>query len=150
MSGSPLPGAVLFACGRNSIRSPMAAALARLLFPGRFYVESAGVLPGDPDPFTATVMEEIGLDLSGHRPQTFDDLADSNFDLVISLAPEAHHKALEWTRTQFVDVEYWPTMDPTDVHGSRDQILAAYRSVRDGLKKRIEARFGWTPPAPLG
>ncbi|MEM1048110.1 MAG: arsenate reductase ArsC [Pseudomonadota bacterium] len=143
-----LPGAVLFACGRNAIRSPMAEALAQRLFPGQIYVESAGVLKGDPDPFVASVMEEIGVDMSRHTPKTIDELADSNFDLVISLAPEAHHKALEMTRTEYIDVEYWPTMDPSVVHGSRAQILDAYRSVRDRLKKQIEDRFGWKPAAP--
>ena len=141
------PGAVLFACGRNSIRSPMAAAIARRLFPTSMYVESAGVLKGDPDPFAAAVMEEIGVDLSKHMPKTFDELGDTNFDLVISLAPEAHHKALELTRTEYLDVEYWPTMDPSVVHGSRTQILDAYRGVRDRLRKQIEARFQWTPQA---
>jgi len=127
----------------------MAAALARQLFAGKMYIESAGVLKGDPDPFTAAVMEEIGVDLSDHQPHTFDELADTNFDLVISLAPEAHHKALELTRTEYIEVEYWPTMDPTIVHGSREQILDAYRAVRDGLKRRIEERFAWSPNAPV-
>lgn len=147
--GSSLPGAVLFACGKNSIRSPMAAALAGRLFAKKMYIESAGVLKGDPDPFAAAVMEEIGIDMSKHRPHTLDELADTNFDLVISLAPEAHHKALELTRTEYIEVEYWPTMDPTIVHGSREQILDAYRSVRDGLRKRIEDRFTWLPNASV-
>lgn len=144
-----LPGAVLFACGKNSIRSPMAAALARRLHSTRMYIQSAGVQKGEPDPFAAAVMEELGIDLSDHKPHTFDELADTNFDLVISLAPEAHHKALELTRTEYIEVEYWPTMDPTVVHGSRQQILEAYRSVRDGLKKRIEQRFSWSPDAAV-
>lgn len=125
----------------------MAAGLARLLFPGQMYIESAGVGRGDPDPFAAAVMEEIGVDLSGHQPQTFEELADSSFDLVISLAPEAHHKALELTRTEYLDAEYWPTLDPSIVQGSRAQILDAYRGVRDGLRARLEARFARVKPA---
>jgi protein-tyrosine-phosphatase len=91
-------------------------------------------------------MEEIGIDLSAHRPHTFEDLADTSFDLVVSLAPEAHHRALELTRTMAFDAEYWPTEDPTVVAGSRDQRLEAYRRVRDTLLSRIKARFGWQPP----
>ena len=91
--GEPRPGSVLFACGMNAIRSPMAEALARHLFPGQFYIQSVGVRCGKPDPFAAAVMDEIGLDISEHEPTTFDDLEDSYFDLIISLAPEAHHRA---------------------------------------------------------
>ena len=106
------PGAVLFACSFNAVRSPMAAAIARHLFPGKIFVDSAGARRGELDPFAVTVMDEIGLDISHHRPQTFEDLEDSNFDLIISLAPEAHHKALEYTRYNSVEAEYWPTADP--------------------------------------
>jgi protein-tyrosine-phosphatase len=142
MEGPP-PRAVLFACGMNSVRSPMAAALMKHLFPRGVYVASAGVLKGEPDPFAAAVMEEIGLDISRHEPRTISDLDDSSFDLVITLSPEAHHAALELTRTMAVDVEYWPTPDPTAMGGSRAQTLDAYRAVRDGLLARIKRRFAW-------
>ncbi|WP_268926572.1 arsenate-mycothiol transferase ArsC [Methylobrevis albus] len=143
---APQPRAVLFACSLNSVRSPMAAAIAARLFPGRIYVASAGVRRGSADPFAVAVMEEKGLDIRAHRPHTFEDLEDMNFDLVITLAPEAHHRALELTRYYAVDVEYWPTADPSATAGSREQILASYRNVRDGLEKRIKERLGWTPP----
>lgn len=140
------PGAVLFVCGMNTVRSPMAAALTRQLFPRGLYVASAGVRKGgEPDAFVATVMEEAGVDLTRHRPQTIEDLEDTHFDVVITLSPEAHHRALELTRTMALDVEYWPTPDPTVATGGREQILDAYRTVRDGLRERIKDRFGWTP-----
>jgi len=60
-----------------------------------------------------------------------------NFDLIITLSPEAHHKALELTRTLAADVEYWPTHDPTGTEGNREQKLQAYREVCDGLSLRI-------------
>ena len=138
------PQAVLFACGRNSIRSPMAAALFKHLFGRTSYVASAGVRHGELDPFAVAAMDEIGLDIKGHKPMTFeelDDLEGLNFDLIVTLAPEAHHKALELTRTLAADVEYWPTADPTAVEGSREQRLAAYREMRDQLMTRIRARF---------
>jgi protein-tyrosine-phosphatase len=132
------PSAVLFACSMNSVRSPMAEAIAKHLFSRSIYFQSAGARPlGELDPFAVKVMEEIGIDISKHRPKTFEDLEDSNFDLVVSLAPEAHHKALEMTRTMALDVEYWPTPDP--------QLANGYRQVRDGLSKRIKERLGWTP-----
>lgn len=138
---SAVPGSVLFACSMNAVRSPVAELLAKHLVPGKFYIQSAGVHAGEPDPFTSAIMEEMGLDLMRHRPRTFEDIEDSFFDLIITLAPEAHHRALELTRDQAVDVEYWPTADPTLVQGSREHILEAYRSMRDGLATRIKARF---------
>jgi protein-tyrosine-phosphatase len=136
-----MPTAVLFACSLNSVRSPMAAAILRHLAGRQVYVESAGVRPGDPDGFAAAVMEEIGIDMTLHRPQAITDLYDTSFDLVISLSPEAHHQALEMTRTQAIDAEYWPTYDPTATTGNREQILSAYREVRDMLYRKIQARF---------
>jgi protein-tyrosine-phosphatase len=141
MPGQTMPGSVLFACSMNAVRSPVAELLAKHLVPGKFYIQSAGVRAGEPDPFTVAIMEEMGLDLAKHRPRTFEDIEDSFFDLIITLAPEAHHRALEMTRDQAVEVEYWPTVDPTLVQGSREHILEAYRAMRDGLALRIKKRF---------
>ncbi len=139
-----LPGAVLFVCTMNSVRSPMAAAILRHLAGRRVYVASAGVRAGGPDAFAAAVMEEIGIDITQHTPHTLRDLYDTTFDLIVTLSPEAHHQALELTRTMAVEVEYWPTFDATGLIGyaSRDQILQAYRDVRDHLFARIKRRFG--------
>jgi protein-tyrosine-phosphatase len=87
------------------------------------------------------VMDEIGLSLGKHRPKSFDDMEENSFDLVITLSPEAHHKAMELTRTSAAVVEYWPTHDPSLVEGSREQRLDAYRDTRDDLMRRIKARF---------
>jgi protein-tyrosine-phosphatase len=133
--GGDLPGAVLFACAPIAVRSPMAAAMLRHLAGRRIYVESAGVRPGEPDPFALAVMEEIGIDMS------IGDLHDLSFDLIVTLAPEAQHKALELAHGYAIDVEYWPTPDPTLASGSREQILDAYREVRDRLFTKIKQRF---------
>jgi protein-tyrosine-phosphatase len=151
-SASQRPQAVLFACGLNSVRSPMAAALLKQMVGGgarALYISSAGVRKGELDPFAATAMEEIGIDIKGHRPITFEELEDLeglNFDLIVTLSPEAHHKALELTRTSAVDVEYWPTVDPTAIEGSREQRMNAYREVRDQLLRRLRARFALRAP----
>ena len=137
------PGAVLFSCNFNKVRSPMAAALMRLQFGDRLYVDSCGLKPQDElDPFMLQVMDELGADLSTHRSKSFDDLDDGSFDLVVSLTPEAQHRAVEMSRGRAVVIEYWPTTDPTLVEGSRDVRLAAYRITRDELRRRIIARFG--------
>jgi len=141
------PQSVLFACGLNSIRSPMAMAIAQWLYGKSIYVGSAGVIKGENDPFAIAVMEEIGLDLAKHKPHTFEELEDwegLNFDLIVTLSPEAHHKALDLTRMHAADVEYWPTPDPTVTNGNREQMLDAYRDVRDQLMAKIKQRFGGT------
>jgi protein-tyrosine-phosphatase len=143
-----VPQAVLFACGYNAVRSPMAAAMFRQLFGRSTYVESVGVRKGDPNPFAAAVLDEIGIDMNKHRPRTFEELEEYeglNFDLIISLSPEAHHKALDLTRTVAADVEYWPMPDATIAGGNREQVMDAYREVRDMLMKRIGERFGTRP-----
>lgn len=142
------PQAVLFACAMNAVRSPMAESLLQQMFPKTLYVRSAGVKKGELDPFAVAVMAELGQDISRHRPKTFEELEDwegLNFDLIITLSPEAHHRALELTRTLAADVEYWPTVDPTSSEGSREQRLEGYREVRDQLMARIKKRFGWRP-----
>ena len=133
--------AILFACTQNAVRSPMAAAMLRHLTRGRLYIESAGVRAGELDPLAVEAMAEIGLEIGKHRPRRFEDLEDGSFDLVITLSPEAQHKAVEMTRTAATRVEYWPTMDPTAVEGSREQRLMAYRTVRDQLLQRLKRRF---------
>jgi len=131
-------------CAHNAVRSPMAEAIARHFFGRSLYVQSAGVREGEPDPFMVAVLDEIGIDAHAHKPRTVEELDDwegLNFDLAITLSPEAHHRALELTRTLPMDVEYWPTPDPTAETGSRERVLDAYRTVRDGLEARIVERF---------
>jgi len=135
------PKSVLFMCGMNSIRSPMAEAIARRILPAGTYIMSAGVRAGERNPFVDSVLEEIGLDLGRRQPQTLEQLEDDFFDLIITLSPEAHHAALELTRSQAVEVIYWPTFDPTVISGTREQIVDAYRGVREHLYGLIDSRL---------
>ena len=142
-----IPGAVLFACNQNRVRSPMAEGLMKLMFGTTVYVDSCGLKLDEADgadPFAVAVMEELGFDLSKHRPKTFDLLEDDSFDVVISLTPEAQHRAVELARGRSVELEYWPTPDPTLTLGPREAVLDAYRATRDGLADRIRQRFGRT------
>ncbi|WP_342235751.1 arsenate reductase ArsC [Inquilinus sp. OTU3971] len=136
------PTSVLFACTQNAIRSAMAEAILKHVAGSRIFVDSVGVRPDELDPFAVAVMKEIGIDLSRHRPKGFDDLEDDNFDLVISLSPEAQHRAVEMTRTTACDLEFWNTFDPTAIEGNRETRMAAFRQVRDLLLSRIRERFG--------
>ncbi len=144
------PDAVLFACSRNRVRSPMAEVLLKQIAGDRIYVDSCGltILPRgededcDADPLAIEVMAELGCELSGHQAKTFEDLRDASFDLVISFNPQAQHHAVETTRGRAVEIEYWPIVDPTLTKGTREVRLAAYRELRETLAKRIVARFG--------
>lgn len=144
-----LPGSVLFCCTLNAIRSPMAAGILRHLHGHRIFVDSVGVRSEDVDPFAVAVMDEIGIDIGKHRAKTFDELEDTSFDLIISLSPEAQHRAVELTRIMACEVEFWHTFDPSHVEGSREARLDAYRQVRDTLIRRIMARFPSAAPGNL-
>lgn len=140
-----LPTSLLFACSQNSVRSPMAEALARRLYGNAVFVDSVGVRAGEADSFAATALDELGIDLR-HEAKTFEDVDPASFELIVTLSPEAHHQALEFTRSNAVEVEYWPVADPSAVEGSREQRLDAYRRIRDHILARLKARFG----APTG
>ena len=140
--GKDKPASVLFVCTMNAVRSPMAAALLRHLKGREIYVESAGVRAGALDPLAVEAMAEIGIALAAHRPRSFEDLQDGCFDLVVALSPEAQDRTLDWGRTLATTVEYWRTDDPTGVEGTPEQRRAAYRAVRDALRRQIAARFG--------
>lgn len=119
----------------------MAEAYLKHLYGKQLYVDSVGLKPSELDGFAVAVMDELGFDLKKHKPKTFDQLEDTSFDLIITLSPEAHHKALEWARHMAAEVEYWPTFDATAIEGDRERKLEAYREVRDLLMKRIRDRF---------
>lgn len=144
MSGH-LPGAVLFACTANVVRSPMGEAIMRAFYGGEVFVDSCGVAPkAELDPFASAVLEEIGCGLQNHTPKAFADLTDASFDLIIALTPEAYLRASDMVRGCAVERLYWPTLDPTLSASSREGLLDAYRQTREELKARILQRFG--PP----
>jgi arsenate reductase len=143
-----IPGATLFSCDWNSVRSPMAEGIAKKLLGKRVFVQSAGARGQLPlDPFAVEVCAEIGVDISGHNTHTFDEMEEwgddlSQFDLIVALSPGAQRRALQTTAFSHVDVEYWPTLDPTDLGDTRAQKLDAYRQARDQIRRRIMERFG--------
>jgi len=135
------PKSVLFVCSENALRSPMAEAMVKACYGDRIYVDSIGVREGELDPLAVAVMKEIGIDISGHRPKRLADLLDTSFDVIVTLSPEAHHQAMDMMRAEAAEVAFWPTYDPSAVEGSRETRLAAYRDVRDTLKRLIDSLF---------
>jgi protein-tyrosine-phosphatase len=140
--GEELPGAVLFACTMNSVRSVMAAHIMKHLFGKYVYIDAAGVRAGELDPMAVEVMDEMGIEIGKYHPKTFEDMEDSAmFDLCVTLSPEAQHRATALAHTSAIEIEYWPTHDPTLIEGNREQRLDAYRTTRDAILKRIKQRF---------
>lgn len=119
----------------------MAEALTKAGFGSKIFVDSVGVRDGDLDAMAIAVLEEIGVDLSHHKSKRLADLMDTSFELIVTLSPEAQHKAVELTRVTASEVEYWPTPDPSVAEGHRESRLTAYRELRDYLRTRIERRF---------
>ena len=119
----------------------MAEALTKAGFGSKIFVDSVGVRDGDLDAMAIAVLEEIGVDLSHHKSKRLADLMDTSFELIVTLSPEAQHKAVELTRVTASEVEYWPTPDPSVAEGHREARLTAYRELRDYLRTRIERRF---------
>lgn len=139
---------ILFACNHNAVRSVMAEGIAKYFLGSKVQVESCGVHAGEINPFMISAMEEIGIDVSGHKPRRFSELEDedAHYDVIISLTPEAQHQAVEFTRNSDVRIPYWPTHDPTLAQGNRTQIMEAFRDVRDHLSDKIQAFFQAMPP----
>jgi len=143
-----LPGAVLFCCDHNAVRSPLAEAAMKRRHGRGVFVQSAGVRDAlETDGFMIAAAAEIGLDLSKHRPKSLAEMEDwgddlGAYDMIVALSPGAQRRALEFTRHFAIEVIYWPTLDPTGMGESREQRLAAYRQTRDQLVARIDETFG--------
>ena len=136
-----MPGTILFACTHNMIRSPIAEGLTKALFPNKVFVDSCGIYAGVPDGFVITVMEEVGIDMSGHTPKSFGDLEDEYFDLIICFSPESHEVALKLAEGKSTEVDYWPVFDAALGSDSREERLAAYREVRRIISEKLNERF---------
>lgn len=132
---------VLFVCNQNAVRSPMAEALANKHFRRRVFVESAGLIAGHLDPFSVSVMLEEGINIENHTPTSMQGVDVSLFDLVVALTPESHEKMLKVQAENTFQLEFWPTPDPSDAEGNRNQVLESYRLVRDRLETKIADRF---------
>ena len=131
-------GRILFACNMNSVRSPMAEALAREMLGPDIHVESCGVYEGILDPYVARVLDEAGIPVPSRDPQSFGRLDVNGFDVVVALTSKAAAEA----RKLGANVEFWDTANPTDIRDGEEQMLKAYRACRDELKAKIDERFG--------
>lgn len=136
-----IPKSVLFVCNQNAVRSPMAEALAMRHSRRRLFVESAGLIAGALDPFSVAALREEGIDISNHKALTLADVDVGAFDLIVTLTAEARDHLSKSAAEAGVPLEFWPTPDPSDAEGNRNQVMDSYRLVRDHLECRIADRF---------
>jgi protein-tyrosine-phosphatase len=134
--------AVLFVCSMNAVRSPMAEGLAKLRYGRQIYVDSAGLIKTERDAFALAALKEVGIVFEDDLSKTFDEVDFEGFDLVIALSAEAHAQAQERLRATSVELLFWPIEDATQVTGTREQRMLAYRMVRDSIDQRVRAEIG--------
>jgi arsenate reductase len=130
------PFRVFFVCTGNSARSQMAEGLANHLGQGILEASSAGTMPVGVNSHAVAVMQERGIDISGHWSKRIDEVPGP-FDLVITLCDAAALVCPVSVRAY--PMEHWSTPDPSFVPGGPEAVHRAFRQVRDRLEKRITA-----------
>lgn len=125
---------ILFLCVANSARSQMAEGIARGIAPPEIKVWSAGSRPTRVRPEAIAVLGEIGIDISGHRSKPVDEIPADEVDTVITLCGEQECPLFLGKARRL----HWGLPDPAAVTGSADERLAAFRSTRDELRRRLE------------
>ena len=132
------PRHILFLCVANSARSPMAEGIARSLAPPGMKVSSAGSSPSPVRPQAIQVLEEIGIDISGHRSKGLESIDAGSVDAVITLCAEEVCPVFLGKAARV----HWGLPDPAAVAGTEETRLNAFRSVRDELLRRLKVLFG--------
>ena len=131
---------VLILCTHNSARSQMAEALLSDLAGDRIEAHSAGSQPGSVNPFAVEAMSEIGIDISGAPSNHLDEFLGGDVDVVITVCDDANESCPIFPgNPQRI---HWSFPDPSAATGSHEERLAAFRQVREGLRERLERRFG--------
>lgn len=134
------PEHILFLCVANSARSQIAEGIARSLAPAGLKVSSAGSEPSQVRPQAIRVLEEVGIDISSHRSKSVNDVDPSTVQAVITLCAEEVCPVFlgkAWRA-------HWGLPDPAGAQGDEEQVLDAFRSTRDELRRRLGVLFeGW-------
>lgn len=137
---------LLFLCVANSARSQMAEGLARARFGGRVRVASAGSAPAAVHPLAVAALDEVGIDVSGHRSTSVDAIDPEWVDVVVTLCAEEVCPAFPGTVRRL----RWPLPDPAGADGSDAERIGRFRAVRDELARRLETLDALLPGAPAG
>jgi arsenate reductase (thioredoxin) len=132
------PRHLLFLCVANSARSQMAEGIARSLAPPGVKVTSAGSAPSRLNPLAVRALAEVGIDISGHRAKSVDEIPPYGIDVVVTLCAEEVCPVILGKALRV----HWGLPDPAAVAGADDERLQAFWDVRDELRRRLAAVFG--------
>ncbi|MBF0317879.1 MAG: arsenate reductase ArsC [Nitrospirae bacterium] len=129
---------VLFVCVHNGARSQMAEAFLNTFGGGMFEAHSAGLQPGNLNAVVVEVMKNEGIDISGNKTKSVFEMYDraEQFDYVITVCDESRAEACP-TFPGNAQKLHWGFEDPSSLNGSRDDIIARTREIRDAIKSRI-------------
>jgi arsenate reductase len=117
----------------------MAEGLLRSLYDERYEVFSAGTKPSGVNPNSIEVMKEIGIDISNHYSKNVKNFIGEDFDYVITVCGDDEKScAFSPGGKQQLHICF---EDPSSFSGSKEEVLAKFREVRDGLKEWIEEFF---------
>ncbi len=134
---TPQPRHVLFLCVANSARSQMAEGIARTLAPKGIKVSSAGSKPSKVNPFAIRALDEIGIDIRGHRSKSVDEIDPSDVDAVVALCAEEVCPVFLGKARRV----HWGLPNPAGKGSSDEEQLQAFRDVRDDLRRRLSIFF---------
>ncbi len=143
---SPPRKKVLFLCTANSARSQMAEALVNHDLGDQFEAFSAGTMPTVPRPEALRVLAELGIDHSRAWAKSIDEFAGRTFDFVITLCDGANETCpLFFGGVRRIHIGF---EDPARAAGTEDEVLAAFRRVRDHIRRDVEAYLAGADRAP--
>ncbi len=147
---------VLFLCTHNSARSQVAEGLLRHTYGDRYEAFSAGATPAKVNPLAIKVMAEIDIDISKQRSKSIEEFRNSPMDLVVSVCKSSARVVCAFCSSPLVggrpqiinetlpDAKHYldhPFDDPSEVEGIDEEKLAAFRHIRDEIRKWITEYF---------
>lgn len=134
---------VLIVCTGNSCRSQMAEALWRAELGSEWNVYSAGTHPAGVNSMAKQVIEELGIDMSGHSSKHVNQYVDQAFDLVVTVCDGAQTRCPVFHNAK--KVLHWPFEDPIAFHGSHLEVMDEFRRVRNCIQAKIREYLQTNP-----
>jgi arsenate reductase len=141
MNARPAPTRILFMCTANSCRSVLSEALFNHVAPAGFEAVSSGSFPsGRLNPQAVQTLHDLGISTEGLYSKDSSAFADSPPDIVITVCDKAAGEACPVYFGPAIK-SHWGLADPSDVHGTEQQIRAAFDSTVETIKTRFAAFF---------
>lgn len=117
----------------------MAEALMRHMYGDRFDVFSAGTNPGVVNPYAIRAMQELGVDMSSHRSKSVDEFMDQDFDYVVTVCDNARKNCPFFPGKNVIHRAF---RDPAAAKGTKEEVMAVFRQIRDEIQSWLKEQFG--------